>query len=386
MAATPEGYTRHLNGGGLVAKTATVSPDAYVDSGSYIEGSAYLGATAEVFGSKIQDSSRVFGLVLQGSTISGNSLVAEKAVITGASHVCCSYVEGQSLVGSKSMLLGSQVEDSDVVDSVLQESAVHGKSGLYAVVLTDSDVEGSKIMRVQARGSKFRGVKLVDRDLIGNQDARMEVPDGYRRHRGGGLVSLRARVDNRAAVLVGCTVHEGASVLSPNVIIKKDIAPHTTVTEYGDEMTEEALEATEKPQGALATITAGMAKGAKTAGRALKVSTTSAAMTQAATAMALKMGISEDKAKHRHVQMMLKLALPQLVKLAATHVPQLGSKAESISNLMDQVSDQAVANVTDEVIGEVIKIAGDNFSVLADILGNAGVIEGQTPAEDGDEE
>ncbi len=372
----PKGWHRHPNGGGLVQDTARVDPGAYVGQNSTVEGHAVVGPTACIGGkSRVLDFAYVDGMVL-GSTVSADSSIEAGCFVT-RSEICGTDVYNRAKVIS-CMLLTSAVDSSTVVDATTYNTGLFQASKVYDSVLFDVKVKNSELEKVNARDSAFCEERLESRDVLKNEHISVEVPEGFRKHKGGGLVSCQATVDSKAAVLLGCVVHRGAVSKHPEVIIHKDIAPYTIVTEDGETMTD-ATEALEKTvsRGTMATITEGLAKAGKTAGKAVKVSATGAALTKTTLAICRKAGLPDRYAENPYVKRAVRLALPNLVKLAVTNIPQLSDRADGISNLMDEVFDQALASVTDDVMAEVVKIAGENIGVLAELLGSAGEIEGE---------
>lgn len=102
---------RHPNGGGLVAETAWVDPQAYVSR------DASVGGYARVYGKvRVEDNARVYGnAVVQGRSVvkedarvAGDAQVADWATIQGAAKVLeCGRVEERAVLEGQAVVRGN---------------------------------------------------------------------------------------------------------------------------------------------------------------------------------------------------------------------------------------------------------------------------------------
>ncbi len=87
----PKGYTRHLNGGGLVSNLATVEQGAYVGAAARVEAFAYVEAGAKIFG-KTQIKSRSY--ITSKSSVSAKSFQGYSG--TSADWASKGHLEGKN--------------------------------------------------------------------------------------------------------------------------------------------------------------------------------------------------------------------------------------------------------------------------------------------------
>ena len=125
---TPEGYTRHPNGGGLVADTANVAPGAYVGGNAQIDGNARIDGTAQIYGdARIGGNAQIYG----NAWIGGNAQIYGDARIGGTAQIY-----GNAWIGGNAQIYGDARSDGDAV--VGGDAQIGGNAWIdgYAEVLT----------------------------------------------------------------------------------------------------------------------------------------------------------------------------------------------------------------------------------------------------------
>ena len=101
---TPEGYTRHPNGGGLVADTASVAPGARVTGNARVDGDAVIDGGASVYG-----GARVYGSARIGvnARISGDARIGVNARIGGDARIGGNaQIYGDAWIGGNAQIYG----------------------------------------------------------------------------------------------------------------------------------------------------------------------------------------------------------------------------------------------------------------------------------------
>jgi len=120
----PEGWHRHIFGGGLVQDTAHVADTAYIGPDAKVFGHARVTGGASVYGSAmvygyayVCDTAMLYG----GARVYGDSLVFDRAMLSGTVRVC-----GDASIG------GSTVLEAGYYDGTIDPRAMGSFSIFHA--------------------------------------------------------------------------------------------------------------------------------------------------------------------------------------------------------------------------------------------------------------
>jgi hypothetical protein len=126
----------HSNGGGLVAKTASVEPGVYVSSSSVVCGNAAITGPVRLLNSTISENSRVSGQsLIENCVIGGNSTVSDSSItnsqLSGDVHVSGSTVTNSSLEDA------ATAENAKVRNSILSGTAKVTNRSIEAAIVSE---------------------------------------------------------------------------------------------------------------------------------------------------------------------------------------------------------------------------------------------------------